>query len=678
MSIDEQRDLFSKFLDRIERNQPADQLFHRNVVRCFYMELCSVSATLRLSCPLIEDRIEQVLECFVGCIFDSASMERFTSCDFRSIESYGGRKAEMKERQLLELANTVNDQMLPHSRSTWVDGVRIGKEDGIDIPGPVYNAVHFLAFCHHLGQALELTVSSAPLSEAVRKISRALGTVTPPHEQDLLCLERECLSRLDLARALVGFSSSSQDPICARVAKWLLQAIAREIIFVVDGLQYREHSRRAARNDELVSHSHAKLLLLEKCFVEMFAVVSIAVIDAYRLNHAMVGSEWLRQNLENLIIQVLQNRDADCRVLINRLAGQEASPAPKHSAIWPKLRDNLRWSLLRRSVELVRCFSRGENKGGVVAVAGALDAIASSGGDVDSAAKLVASGFERKDRGARARPSKPLAMASLPTRIDNQMSEPYDCDDTERIVTQTRRFMLEKVICKAVSLASKAHMPLLLHHVLEVEREASTSPMGQELIKTVVRSISYYVRRCIACGDDVDRALHQAFLCTLSVARLPYDSTKLVVWVIARTRTIEIDATAFGSLPSREVFSLYMRCFFLFCKEIAVATIARGANLRLLQESISLSDRLRGEVQQNRGLENASRSLVAIEELCFHVQDSAPTSYIRNSYVRHLERSRKETTVAPAWVPTAKVVRAAKDIMAQCIGISREVLLPPS
>lgn len=119
-----------------------DQSYLRQVVQCFYSELCCLSAHYEQCDRLVRKRRDDIVEHFVVAMLDSNTLERFPSINLKRIKANGGARSERKESLRLTLANSIVQSEDCELDSINDVGARLKKGEAKDCPGPAYNSSH--------------------------------------------------------------------------------------------------------------------------------------------------------------------------------------------------------------------------------------------------------------------------------------------------------------------------------------------------------------------------------------------------------------------------------------------------------------------------------------------------------------------------------------------------------
>ena len=467
-----------------------DQEYCRRVSQAFYGETLSMARCWPRSERLIQQHLPTVARCFVQSLVDSSVFERYPVADLDELRALSGDTAcivETKWRSRIQRQKQRQVPSLPVFRLE-----KNGEE--FDSIGPVtcasicqkdrWNLFLRLIFQRN-DCPTEGDISSLGLIDPQNPVVGSTSNAIPSLEAEVTTRTRMSLFLIDAVKQLPEMSRLIQETFRAAVSEGLMS--------ILDGMEYENTHR--SRNiglrsrtictmhpgqDQLLSHSHAKLVILQRSYIHMFVAVGCQLIVSYPGNAT--------RHLTNTFVQILQQRDPRCvrrlmqtwqekdseqrQQLPNRTMPSLSSQRTDFStSCLGRLQRLLRVSLWRRSGDLVPSFAIQENYGGLIALVASIESETfSNEHELRDACLRVAKGFFLRPTLGDTNTSDGMVdgdhhcdailLCKVGGRSENDR---FDPSNDESLIENARRRVLHNAICRSLTTGdNKPHTPLLL------------------------------------------------------------------------------------------------------------------------------------------------------------------------------------------------------------------------
>jgi hypothetical protein len=719
--VDSSLDLLTGPLRRRGWNDQVDpdQSYLRQVVQCFYSEVCCLSADYEQCDRLIRKRRDDIMEHFIEGMLDSNTLERFPSINLKRIKANGGPRSERKESLRLTLANCTIQSDDCELDSINVAGARLRKGEASDLPGPPYNSLHLWSFSENLRKLFSRTRDCPSIDGATgqdqgfMKLDSDLST-RPPDMIPLVSLEKECLKRMALFRGMLSYSASNsraEGALCfENLSNLIFSSCSYQLVQISEGVRYHA---RANREDGSMSYKHARLLELQSCYIELTVTLLTWVLREVPRPISDPFAKTLQHAKENLLSKVLLKQDCNvnsalrqlCTVATTRLIqndiGVGSSVTAEADKSDPRLLDDMFFAAVRRSRQIVLHLASEQHAGRNVYFL--LDSFLAVGRDSSEstvldrgqghyAAELIARSMECDVRKATAVSYLQMDRSLFQEALDEYMrhvelSRGLGSKELRSIQqlrhVAMRQFLVPMLIKDYVSLAKKRAILCLLSHLLQ--SEASRMASRQELLEIhaivdLAKGLASCLRSVLESHTVDDALICKAFQCARHVLNLPSpliddsscQSQEDIVLSWSRHCKDDFD-------EERPPFSLYVWTFATWMNNVGKMLVGRTDEdkKRLVEfrsKSTTLTSQGRsiwsGDTYLDHDVLIASSRLIELEGKVFAEKENG--RLVTNVYAKpklKVTPASASSTKADEWHPSSSVRRAAKELMAEVIAV---------
>lgn len=696
-----------------------DQSYFRQVVQCFYSEVCCLSADYEQCDRLVQKRRDDIMEHFIEGMLDSNTLERFPSINLKRIKANGGPRSERKESLRLTLANSPVQSDDCVLRSINVAGARLRKGEASDLPGPPYNSLHLWPFSKNLRKLFLRTIDCPSIDgasghDAVFMTLDSDLSTRPPDMIPLVSLEKECLKRMALLRGMLSYSARSsraEGALCfENLSRLIFSSCSYQLVQISEGVRYHA---RANREDGTMSYRHARLLELQSCYTELTVTLLTWVLREVPRPIPDPFAKMLRHAKDNLLSKVLLKQDFDvnsalrqlCIVATTHLGLNDIGVGSLVTAETDKpdhrLLNDMFFAAVRRSRQIVLHLASEQHAGHNVYFL--LDSFLAVGrdssestlldhGQGDYAAGLIARAMECDVKKATT-----VSYLQMDRSIFQQALDEYlrhvECSrglgsKELRSIQQLRhvavkQFLVPMLTKDYVSLAKKRGILCLLSHLLQPE--ASCIPSRQDLLEIhaivdLARGLASSLRSALESHTIDDALICKAFQCARHILNLPSplnadspcqnQEDNVLSWSLRCND---------DSNEARPPFSLYVWTFAKWMNYVGQMLVGQTDEdkkqlMAFRSKSTSLASQGRsvwsGDAYPFHDMMVASSRLLELDGNVFAEKENG--QIVTNVYAKpklKVKWASASSTETDEWHPSSSVRRAAKEFMTEVVAV---------
>lgn len=686
-----------------------DQSYLRQVVQCFYSELCSLSADYEQCDRLVRKRCDDIVVHFVEAMLDSNTLERFPSINLKRIKAKGGARSERKESLRLTIANSIVQSDDSELDSINDVGARLRKGEARDCPGPAYNSSNLWSFSRSLGKTISRMGGGPSFDEAKRQDAGFMEndpdlSTEPPDMIPLVSLEKECLKRIALFRAMLSHSvnnSRTEEALCFEsLSSIIISSCSYQLLSISEGVRYHGC---ASREDGPISYKHARLLELQTCYAELTVALLSWILREVPSSISETFAKILRHIKENIFSEVLLKQNCDVHSALRNLytlsttrlvqngipLGSSAAEADNTG-----LFNDMFSAVVRRSRQLVLHLASEQRAArNVYFLLNSLLAVGTSSsesivfesGQGENVAELVARSMECDSSKATAVSYLWLDRSRFQEALDEYMRHVELSrslrDEEKRSIQQLRhvairQFLVPKLIKDNVSLSMKRGILCLLSHLLQSEASSMDSRpelLDMHVIVDMTKGLASCLRFALESHTVDDALIWKAFQCARLVLNLPSPVKDDSLC------DIQDDTVLSRSRHYKDDCSLYLWTFATWMNHVGKMLVGRTQEekrrfVQFRSMVTSLSGRGKSIWCGDNFLDDdvliGSSRLIELEGKIFAEKENA--RLVTNMYLKpKLKLTPASVTSADAheWYPSSSVCRAAKELMAEVIAV---------
>jgi hypothetical protein len=309
---------------------------------CLLNEISKLGSSLPLCKSFLQKSSRTFAISFLSMILDADSLERFSTSDYERLASLSGDKRALKEREQLR----------------FNEGINMLNSTEIDVAGPNYVQRNLWECFQNLPKVCFDVSNNGILYQRIISIS------SPNFFNDLPALnecsmEMECLRRLYFLSHYLKFEDKPHlNESMEQMILFVFKTATFNLLKISDGLEYYtlQHKRISGTDKTLFSRKHGKIIVLQKCYMEIFAGLFCTSI----LRNWNTFSQSLRDSLCSLLESLFfsssvyeENDVEDCLRRFVVLPGK--SNATMHqSIILTNLSQAVKFAHLRRSRQFLQ------------------------------------------------------------------------------------------------------------------------------------------------------------------------------------------------------------------------------------------------------------------------------------------------------------------------------------